>query len=197
MFPKRSLLTENMTNTAIRRSELCNTVIFTPKNLKQDGCFCSKKDRKFCTEDYFGRDSKQNRRFARLSLSSKNQVHHTELSHFRSSLSFRQVMNLLLYFLHYFYKSRCLENSVIHGIDSSELPAEMKYPLCTVKVGRNKIRIYSDLDCDCGKRRNKRDKSHYVVGYRLHTLTAINPSTGHSFPLISLVVQQTIMTVFF
>ena len=28
---------------------------------------------------------------------------------------------------------------------------------------------------------------HYFVGFRLHTLTAINPSTGHSFPLISLV----------
>ena len=143
--------------------------------------------RKFCSDDYFGRDCKQNRRFARLSLSSKIQAHHTELCHFRNSLSFKKVMNLLLYFLHYFYKSGCLENAVIHGIDSSELPSEVKYPLCTVKVGRNKIRIYSDLDCDCGTRRNKRDKSHYVVGYRLHTLTAINPSTGHSFPLISLV----------
>jgi hypothetical protein len=26
----------------------------------------------------------------------------------------------------------------------------------------------------------------YVVGYRMHTLTAINPKTGHSIPLISL-----------
>ena len=32
----------------------------------------------------------------------------------------------------------------------------------------------------------KRDKSVYVVGYRMHTLTAINAKTGHSFPLISL-----------
>ena len=32
----------------------------------------------------------------------------------------------------------------------------------------------------------KRDKSVYVVGYRMHTLTAINPKTGHSIPLISL-----------
>ncbi|MCP4392799.1 MAG: transposase, partial [Alphaproteobacteria bacterium] len=46
---------------------------------------------------------------------------------------------------------------------------------------------YSDIDCDCGQRRNKRDKSKYVIGYRMHTLTAINPSTGHSFPLVSLV----------
>lgn len=86
-----------------------------------------------------------------------------------------------------FYKSGCLENTVIHGVDSSELPSEINYPLCTIEVKGKKIRIYSDLDCDCGKRRNKRDKSFYVIGYRLHTLTAINPKTGHSFPLISIV----------
>jgi hypothetical protein len=143
--------------------------------------------RKFCTDDYFGRDCKQNRRFVRLSLSNKDQVHHTELCHFRAGLSFKQAMNLLLYFLHHFYKSGCLKQTVIHGIDSSELPVEITFPLCTVTINGKKIRIYSDLDCDCGTRRNKRDKSHYVVGYRLHTLTAINPSTGHSFPLVSIV----------
>ena len=67
------------------------------------------------------------------------------------------------------------------------MPSEINYPLCTIKVKGKKIRIYSDLDCDCGKRRNKRDKSFYVIGYRLHTLTAINPETGHSFPLVSVV----------
>ncbi len=75
----------------------------------------------------------------------------------------------------------------MHAIDSTELPVETNYPLCTVEVKGKKIRIYSDLDCDCGKRRKKRDKSQYVIGYRMHTLTAINPSTGHSFPLVSIV----------
>ena len=114
-------------------------------------------------------------------------VDHTELSHFKTGLHFKQVMNVFVYILHYFYKSGCLENTVIHGVDSTELPAEVNYPLCTVKIKNQKIRIYSDLDCDCGKRRSKRDKSHYVIGYRLHTLTAINPSTGHSFPLVPVV----------
>jgi len=45
---------------------------------------------------------------------------------------------------------------------------------------------FAVIDCDCGKRRNKRDKSIYVIGYRLHTLTAIDAKTGHSFPLVSL-----------
>ena len=143
--------------------------------------------RKFCTDEYFGQERKQNRRFVRLPLNTKKQVDHTELCHFRVSLCFKQLMNIFVYFLHHFYKSGCLENAVIHGVDSSELPSEINYPICTVEVKGKKIRIYSDPDCDCGKRRNKRDKSHYVIGYRLHTLTAINPSTGHSFPLISIV----------
>lgn len=143
--------------------------------------------RKFCTVEYFGRERKQNRRFVRLPLNTKKLIDHTELCHFRRDLRFNQLMNVLVYFLHHFYKSGCLENTVIHGVDSTELPSEINYPLCTIKVKGKKIRIYSDLDCDCGKRRNKRDKSFYVIGYRLHTLTAMNPSTGHSFPLVSIV----------
>ncbi|MCP4110787.1 MAG: transposase [Desulfobacteraceae bacterium] len=143
--------------------------------------------RKFCSDEYFGRERKQNRRFVRLPLNTKDQIDHTELCHFRSGLRFNQLMNILVYFLHYFYKSGCLENTVIHGVDSTELPSEINYPLCTIEVKGKKIRIYSDPDCDCGKRRKKRDKSYYVIGYRLHTLTAINPSTGHSFPLVSIV----------
>jgi len=143
--------------------------------------------RKFCTKEYFGQERKQNRRFIRLSLRTKDIPDHTQLCHFRSNLSFKQVMNIFVYILHHFYESGCLEDTVVHGVDSTELPIETKYPLCTVEVKDKKIRIYSDLDSDCGTRRNKRDKSHYVVGYRLHTLTAMNPSTGHSFPLVSVV----------
>nr|WP_319396189.1 transposase [uncultured Desulfobacter sp.] len=144
--------------------------------------------RKFCTDEYFGRERKQNRRFVRLPLNTNDQADHTELCHFRNGLCFRQLMNVFVYFLHHFFKSGCLDNSIIYGVDSTELPAEIKYPLCSIEIkGKKKVHIYSDLDCDCGKRRNKRDKSIYVVGYRLHTLTAINPSTGHSFPLVSIV----------
>lgn len=143
--------------------------------------------RKFCTQEYFGRERQQNRRFVRLPLNTKKTIHHTELCHFRTGLSFSQLMNILIYILHYLYKSGCLESSVVHGIDSTELPSEINYPLCTINVKGKKVRIYSDPDCDCGKRRNKRDKSQYIIGYRMHTLTAINPSTGHSFPLVSLV----------
>ncbi len=60
--------------------------------------------RKFCTDEYFGKERKQNRRFVRLSLNTKRQIDHTELSHFRSSLSFTHLMNILVYVLHYLHK---------------------------------------------------------------------------------------------
>jgi len=113
-------------------------------------------------------------------------IDHTELSKFRSSLTFSQLVNLMVYMLYHFYRSDLLGDCVIHGIDSTELANECKTPLASIEVSGKKIRIYHDLDCDCGKRRNKRDKSPYVIGYRLHTLTAINAETGHSYPLISL-----------
>ena len=142
--------------------------------------------RKFCTEEYLGLDRQQNRVFCGLSLSRKEMIDHTQLSKFRSSLSFIQQVNLLVYILHHFNQSGLLGDNILHGIDSTELASDCKLPLATLDINGKKIRIYNDIDCDCGKRRNKRDKSIYVIGYRLHTLTAIDAKTGHSFPIVSL-----------
>jgi hypothetical protein len=142
--------------------------------------------RKFCTEEYFGLDRKQNRVFTGLSLNKKEMIDHTQLSKFRSSLSFVQQINLLVYILHHFNQSGLLGDNILHGVDSTELASGCKLPLATLNIKGKKIRIYNDIDCDCGKRRNKREKSVYVIGYRLHTLTAIDAKTGHSFPLVSI-----------
>jgi len=142
--------------------------------------------RKFCTEEYLGLDRKQNRVFCGLSLSRKEMIDHTQLSKFRTSLTFVQQVNLLVYILHHFNQSGLLGDNVLHGIDSTELASYCKLPLATLDIKGKKIRIYNDIDCDCGIRRNKRDKSIYVIGYRLHTLTAIDAKTGHSFPVVSL-----------
>ncbi len=142
--------------------------------------------RKFCSEEYLGLDRKQNRVFVGLSLSKRTMIDHTRLSKFRSCLSFVQQINLLVYILHYFYKSGLFGDCVVHGIDSTELANDCKVPLASLDINGKKIRIYNDIDCDCGARRNKRDKSVYVIGYRLHTLTVIDAKTGHSFPLVSL-----------
>jgi hypothetical protein len=142
--------------------------------------------RKFCTEEYLGIDRKQNRVFIGLPLNKKTTIDHTQLCQFRSGLSFAQQVNLMVYILHHFKQSGLLGDCHLHGIDSTELANYCKIPLASIQIKGKKIRIYNDIDCDCGARRNKRDKSKYVVGYRLHTLTAIDAKTGHSFPLASL-----------
>jgi hypothetical protein len=142
--------------------------------------------RKFCTQQYMGMNQKENRVFMGLSLNNKQMIDHTKLSKFRFSLTFTQQVNLLVYFLHYFEESGLLGDSVIHAVDSTDLANDCKSPLAVVNINGIKICIYNDLDCDCGKRRKKRNKSDYFIGYRLHTLTAINSETGHSFPIASL-----------
>jgi len=99
------------------------------------------------------------------------------------------MVNLISYIIYALIQSGKIRGFVsICGVDSSELPACCNpVPLATVNIGNKKVRIYSDLDADCGKRRKKRDKSEYFVGYRLHTLVAINPETQENYPLISLV----------
>ena len=142
--------------------------------------------RKFCTEEYLGLDRKQNRVFVGLPLNKKDMIDHTQLSKFRNSLSFVQQVNLLVYILYHFFKSGLLGDNILHAIDSTELANDCKIPLATLDIKGKKIRIYSDINCDCGKRRNKRNKSTYVIGYRLHTLTAIDVTSGQSFPLVSI-----------
>ncbi len=142
--------------------------------------------RKFCTKEYLGLERKQNRVFIGFPLHMGTMIDHTQLSKFRSSLTFVQQINLLVYFLHYFHQSDLLGDCTICGVDSTELANDCKVPLASMKIKGKKIRIYGDLDCDCGARRNKRDKSIYVVGYRLHTLTVIDAHTKQSFPLVSL-----------
>lgn len=142
--------------------------------------------RKFCTEEYLGMHQKENKCFIGLPLNRNIIIDHTLLAKFRNSLNFTQLTNLLVYFIYHFKKLGYLDGEMIHGLDSTELAVENQTLLASITINNKKIRIYDDLDCDCGKRRRKRDKSQYVIGYRLHTLTSINPHTGHSYPLVSL-----------
>lgn len=152
--------------------------------------------RKFCGDDkryknhkatspYMGMESKQNRAFIGLALNRKEMINHVQMSQFRSSLSFTQMINLNVYFLYLLQSKGMLDPFNVHFIDSTELAVDRQHLLAKIKIGKKNIRIYDDIDCDCGKRRNKRDKSIYVVGYRMHALAAINPDNGQSIPLIS------------
>jgi len=142
--------------------------------------------RKFCDGEYLGRDRQANRLFIGLPLNSDRMISHVQLSQFRTNLTFLQMINITSYILYLFLKSGILGDRVVHCIDSTELTADNQELLATVEIKGRKIRIYDDVDCDCGKRRKKRNKSVYVIGYRMHTLTAVNAETGHSYPLISL-----------
>ena len=153
--------------------------------------------RKFCGDDksykghkannsYIGLDNRQNRAFIGLPLNRKMMISHVQMSQFRASLSFTQLVNLTVYILYHFQQRGFLDGRIVHCVDSTELAVDCQELLATLTIKGKKIRIYDDIDCDCGKRRTKRDKSIYVVGYRMHTLTAINAETGQGFPLISL-----------
>jgi len=153
--------------------------------------------RKFCGDDndyeshkdhsaYIGMDHKQNRAFIGLPLNRKMMLSHVQMCQFRSGLIFSQLVNLMVYILYHLRERGVLDKGFVHCVDSTELAVDRQQLLATLTIKGKKIRIYDDIDCDCGKRRKKRDKSVYVVGYRMHTLTAINPKTGYSIPLISL-----------
>ena len=153
--------------------------------------------RKFCGDDkgyeghkdvnsYIGLENKQNRVFIGLPLNKKTMISHVQMSQFRASLSFEQLVNLTVYILYHFQQHGFLDGRIVHCVDSTELAVDCQELLAKFTIKGQKIRIYCDIDCDCGKRRTKRDKSIYVVGYRMHTLAAINAETGQSFPLISL-----------
>lgn len=145
--------------------------------------------RKYCKDVLNKLESKTERIFVHLPLHKKLKIDHSQLSQFRSGLSIKHMVNLISYIIYALIHSGKIRGFVsICGVDSSELPACCNpVPLATVNIGNKKVRIYSDLDADCGKRRKKRDKSEYFVGYRLHTLVAINPETQENYPLISLV----------
>jgi len=150
--------------------------------------------RKFCGDNgdydghkkdnaFTGKAQKETRAFIGLPLNKKQFISHVQLSQFRNSLTFEQQVNLTVYILYHFNKSGLLKDGALHCVDSTELAVDSARPLAVLKVRGKNIRIYNDIDCDCGKRRNKRDKSVYVIGYRMHTLTAICPKTGHGSPL--------------
>ena len=69
--------------------------------------------RKFCGEDktyqghkeinsYIGMENKQNRIFIGLPLNKKKMISHVQMSQFRASLSFEQLVNLSVYILYHF-----------------------------------------------------------------------------------------------
>jgi Transposase DDE domain len=145
--------------------------------------------RKYCTLMVNRLENKSVRAFLHLPLYKKILVHHSQLSQFRSTLTITQLVNLMVYVTHLLLKEVKLPYPFqLCGVDSTDLASSCcPVPLATLPVGQKKVRIYAELDADCGKRRKKRNKSDYFVGYRLHSLAVIDPHSGHNYPLLSLV----------
>lgn len=145
--------------------------------------------RKYCQETINKLENKTDRAFVHLPLHKKTKIDHSQLSQFRKGLQVSQLVNLTVYVTYQLIKSGKIGHPFsICGIDSSDIAAICNnVPLATVEIGKKKVRIYSELEADCGTRRRKRDKSAYFVGYRIHTLIAIDPKTGQNYPLFSLV----------
>jgi len=145
--------------------------------------------RKFC--GYLSELSrKEERVFCNLPLHRKEMCDHSTLSTFRASLTFEMRVNLMVYMVHHFLASGRLGDSVLHTMDSTDVAEPVNTsPLGKIEMPDGSfIRFYSDLSCDCGSRRNKRDKSKMFVGYRVHTLCVADVESGIAFPLLSLTV---------
>ena len=144
--------------------------------------------RKFCGQEINNKERRENRAF--IGLKANQTVDHSELSKFRAGLSYDRLINVMVYFIHLFLKKKGLPKNVVYAVDSTELAEKISsYSLVELKVGNNKIRLYRDVDADCGPRRKKRDKSDFVVGYRLHTLTVIDVEAQIAYPLLSILAS--------
>jgi hypothetical protein len=144
--------------------------------------------RKYCKDVINPLKNKTERTFIHLPLHRKVTIDHSELSRFRRNLTVVQLVNLMVYVIHQLVKSgRVTHPFRICGVDSTDVAVvSCPRPLAKVEVNGKSVRIYAELDADCGKRRKKRDKSEFFVGYRIHTLVAIDPQTGANYPLFSL-----------
>jgi len=151
------------------------------KNLK----YAELSYRKYTTNEINNPERKEYRAF--IGLKPDQSISHSQLSQFRSSLTFKKLLNVMVYFICLFLENKPSSPSTFYAMDSTEIAAKTSpYPLFKMKLGDKWVRVYQDLDADCGTRRPKRDKSSFVVGYRLHTLTMIDAKTEIAYPLLSI-----------
>lgn len=140
--------------------------------------------RKYDTREINNRERLENRAF--IGLKKGEKITHDQLSKFRTFMDYDRLINVLVYFIALFLEQKGLMEAPLYAVDSTELPVKVRsFPLFSSKVNGETVSFYSDIDSALGTRRNKRDKSKYFVGYRMHTLTVIDPKTKNAYPLIS------------
>jgi len=141
--------------------------------------------RKYTTNEINNPERKEYRAF--IGLKSAQSISHSQLSQFRRAVTIKKLLNVMVYFICLFLENKPLSPATFYAMDSTEIAAKTSpYPLFKMKLGDKWVRVYQDIDADCGTRRPKRDKSTFVVGYRLHTLTVIDAKTEIAYPLLSI-----------
>jgi len=111
-------------------------------------------------------DKKQNRAFIGLPLNKKQMISHVQLSQFRNSLTFTQQVNLTVYILHHLRQNGLLDGPQIHCVDSTELAVDCQQLLAKITINGQNIRIYDDIDCDCGVRRKNGERPFNLLKKR-------------------------------
>lgn len=146
--------------------------------------------RKFCTEMKKVKKFAEERAFCGMPAYRNKTISHSSLSAFRNSMSLGMCLNLMVYMAAIFLRSGRLSGAGVFALDSTDVATQSNARILgkVVFPDGEAIRWYGDLDADCGTRRKKRDKSEMFVGYRVHTLCAVDAKTQHAFPLFSLAV---------
>ncbi len=146
--------------------------------------------RKFCEQLKDEKKYAEERAFCGMFYKKGSTISHSALSRFRSSLTMTMQLNLMVYVMVMFFGCGRLGKKGVFALDSTDVATKNNpRPLDKVEMPDGSfIRFYADLDSDCGARRNKRDKSDKLVGYRVHTLCAVDVETEIAFPVLSLAV---------
>jgi hypothetical protein len=120
------------------------------KNLK----YAELSYRKYTEHEINNPERKAYRAF--IGLKSDQSISHSQLSQFRSGLTLKKLLNVMVYFICLFLDNKPLSPSTFYAMDSTEIAAKTSpYPLFKMKLGDKWIRVYQDIDADVGTRRPK------------------------------------------
>ncbi len=152
--------------------------------------------RKYCRDVINRMDSKRQRAFIHLPLHRAVTIDHTQLSHFRNSLTVVQLVNLMVYMIHLLIKSgRVAYPFQVCGIDSTDVAVvSCPRPLATIEVGRQKfasMQNWMQIAASAARRGINRSTSLVIVSILWSPLTRIRDSIIRCSPWLH---PATIMT---
>jgi hypothetical protein len=118
------------------------------KNLK----YAELSYRKYTKNEINNPDRKEYRAF--IGLKSDQSINHSQLSQFRRAVTFKKLVNIMVYFICLFLENKPISPATFYAMDSTEIAAKTSpYPLFKMKLGNKWVRVYQNIDADVGTRR--------------------------------------------